>query len=112
MGGEWRMPTFEDAEELVAHTTIAKANMDGAAGILFKSKINGNTLFIPAGGFGVDSDEIKDEGMIFSIWTSSSVYDNDKTISYALCSLVKFPYEFDAKQERRFGFPVRGVKGK
>ena len=50
----WRMPTKEDFEELIAGTTSSwVTNHNGISGLngcVFTSKVNGNTLFIPAAG--------------------------------------------------------------
>lgn len=51
LGGNWRMPTREDAAELIANTTQLWTQKKGVRGILFTSTVNGNTLFIPAGGY-------------------------------------------------------------
>jgi len=49
-GEEWRMPTEEEFEELTANTTTAWTQVDGVNGMLFTSKANTNTLFLPAVG--------------------------------------------------------------
>lgn len=73
LGGNWRMPTIDDALELCNNCIRTKATINGAYGILYTSKINNNAIFIPTGG----SDYCN------SIWTSSYVdsysYRNAKT---------------------------------
>ncbi len=73
LGGNWRMPTIDDALELCNNCIRTKATINGAYGILYTSKINNNAIFIPTGG----SDYCN------SIWTSSYVdsysYHNAKT---------------------------------
>ena len=73
LGGNWRMPTIDDALELCNNCIKTKATINGAYGILYTSKINNNAIFIPTGG----SDYCN------SIWTSSYVdsysYHNAKT---------------------------------
>ena len=73
LGGNWRMPTIDDALELCNNCIKTKATINGAYGILYTSKINNNAIFIPTGG----SDYYN------SIWTSSYVdsyrYCNAKT---------------------------------
>ena len=73
LGGNWRMPTIDDALELCNNCIKTKATINGAYGILYTSKINNNAIFIPTGG----SDYCN------SIWTSSYVdsysYRNAKT---------------------------------
>ena len=70
----WRMPTKEDFEELIAGTTSSWVenynDIEGLNGQVFTSKVNGNTLFIPASGAHVGSD-IKNIGSSCSLWTSS-----------------------------------------
>ena len=55
MGGDWKMPTEDDIQELIDNTTHEWVkrynNIQGLNGILFKSKMNNNTLFIPAAGY-------------------------------------------------------------
>lgn len=50
----WRMPTKEDFEELIAKTANSWVtdynDISGLNGLVFTSKVNGNTLFIPAAG--------------------------------------------------------------
>ena len=46
MGGDWRMATSYDYQELVANTAITSTSVNGVDGALFTAT-NGNTLFIP-----------------------------------------------------------------
>ncbi len=50
-GSDWRMPTYDEFEELIKYTTTAWTQVDGVNGLLFKSNKNKNTLFFPAVGF-------------------------------------------------------------
>ena len=53
MGGDWRMPTQKDFEELIDNTTQTwtdNYNGTGVAGRIFTSKVNGNSVFLPAAG--------------------------------------------------------------
>lgn len=49
-GGNWRMPTHAEQEELVNNCTSTWTTVNGVAGRLFTSKTNGKTLFLPAAG--------------------------------------------------------------
>ena len=54
MGGDWRMPTQADWEELCSGTInvwVNNYNGSGKNGRLFTSNTNGNTMFMPAAGF-------------------------------------------------------------
>ena len=48
MGGNWRIPTYEHYEELLNNTSSSWITQDGVNGRLFTSKLNGNSLFLPA----------------------------------------------------------------
>lgn len=53
LGGNWRMPTKDDWQELIDNcdvTWVGNFNKAMVAGKLFTSKVNGNTIFFPAAG--------------------------------------------------------------
>ena len=47
MGGEWRMPTKYQIEELINNTTYEIKTINNASGVMFTSNMNGHHLFIP-----------------------------------------------------------------
>lgn len=49
-GGNWQMPSEEDFMELVDKCTSEWTSRNGVNGMLFTSKINGNSIFLPAAG--------------------------------------------------------------
>ena len=49
-GGQWVMPTYEDMVELFDNTTNEWTTENGVNGRRFTSKINGNSIFLPAAG--------------------------------------------------------------
>lgn len=49
-GGHWCMPTKADFDELVENTNNGWMRLNGIAGYKFTSKINGNSIFLPAAG--------------------------------------------------------------
>lgn len=104
-GGNWRMPTPEEIEELINNCTWTwgsqKAVYDtkegkqvfSSYGYKVKSKINGKSIFIPASGYSVDGDvHGKREDVI--IWSCAKPceygrYTNeDQHYAYSLSSLV------------------------
>jgi hypothetical protein len=48
--GNWRMPTKVECEELLAYCIIKWTTLNGVNGSMFISKINGNSIFLPAAG--------------------------------------------------------------
>ena len=49
-GGTWRMPSYAEFQELLDNCTCTWTVQNGVNGIVFESKINGNTVFFPAAG--------------------------------------------------------------
>ena len=49
--GIWHMPTKEDFQELYDNCKRSWVDVKGKKGCLFTSKINGNSIFLPAAGF-------------------------------------------------------------
>ena len=83
MGGKWHMPTKEQFEELLdekntVSTWIYDYCIREVSGRLFRSRINDETLFIPANGF-ISNHQYVQNGHTCSLWTSSidfsSVYN-------------------------------------
>ena len=70
MGGDWHMPTKEQLEELKANTTSTWTTQNGVNGRLFTSKVNGNSVFVPAFGDAGDG-AVYDFGSYAYFWSSS-----------------------------------------
>ena len=51
LGGNWHIPTTEQAKELLDYTDSEWTIFGGILGRIFTSKSNGNAIFIPAAGF-------------------------------------------------------------
>lgn len=54
-GGSWRMPTEAEFQELLYKCTWTWITMNGKNGYKVVSKINGNSIFLPAAGFHYDT---------------------------------------------------------
>lgn len=94
MGGSWRMPTADEATELIRYATWTRTNNK----VTFTSRINGNTITFPLG---------------FDIWTSTLYAAN--SFSY-VANALKMEYESNAwgigvssMISRYQGFCIRGV---
>ena len=83
MGGKWHIPTKEQFEELLdekntVSTWIYDYCIREVSGRLFRSRINDETLFIPANGF-ISNHQYVQNGQTCTLWTSSldfsSVYN-------------------------------------
>ncbi|MGM9818140.1 MAG: hypothetical protein ACI30B_04060, partial [Paludibacteraceae bacterium] len=82
-GGAWRMPTDAEWTELIencAWTWIDDYNGIGVAGRIVTSKINGNSIFLPAAGYR-DCVDLYGAGDYGSYW-SSSLYTDDPNLAW------------------------------
>ena len=103
-GGKWVVPTSDDFRELIDNCTYDWAEIDHVRGYKFISKINGNTIFLPAAGMIKDTDNYDD----FQGFYWSCEYDpNNSSNAISLCfsgSIVDFVHCY-----RKNGLPVRPV---
>lgn len=67
-GEKWRMPTREEWHELFNNCTKTWTAMNGVMGAKFTSKINGESIFIPAAGNKYDG-KWEHEGSNCMLWT-------------------------------------------
>ena len=47
LGGRWRIPTYSEFKELLDNCDVTVKKQKGVQGLLFTSKINGNSIFLP-----------------------------------------------------------------
>lgn len=69
-GGEWRMPTNAERQELVINCTWTWTTQNGVNGYKVTSEINGNSIFLPAAGYR-HGTSVNDVGSQGSYWLSS-----------------------------------------
>lgn len=88
LGGNWRMPTIAEFEELFNEENCAWVwtDIQGVYGYLITSKINGNSIFLPAAGC-IDGRIFYGKGTSGAYWASDSV--ENQTIS-----TVSYGYDF------------------
>ena len=104
-GGDWRMPTRAEVDELLNNCTWTWTTQNGVNGYQVSSKTNGNSIFLPAAGFrnGTALLSARSTGYYWS----SSLYDSvpyDARRLYFHLDYVKRLY-----YNRCYGFPVRPV---
>ena len=110
LGGNWRMPTIEEFEELLdsRYTNSCLINKNNVKGYLIVSKKNGNTLFLPAAGY-KDANDVRFLGEEFYYFTSSLTEEelsDVKGIGESDGRLEKFFYD------RTIGGTIRPVLAK
>ena len=82
LGGNWRMPTIEDMDELRAECTWTWSRIDGVNGYKVKGP-NGNSIFLPASG-GYDGNKFDDRNSIGGYYWSSSLCVDYNRASFVL----------------------------
>ena len=73
LGGNWRMSTKDEYQELLDNCNVVwtdNYNGTGVAGCIFTSKINGNSVFLPAAGY-YDFSSVIDVGSVGFYWSAS-----------------------------------------
>ena len=104
-GNNWRMPTQTEMQELIDNCDTTWTTQNNVAGMLFTSRNNGNSIFLPAAGIRNDSS-LGDAGSYGYYWTSSLRTDfpydalklNFNSVDYSM---------YD--NERDYGLSVRPV---
>ena len=104
-GESWRMPTQDEMQELIDNCDTAWTTMNGINGMLFTSRANGNSIFLPAAGERFDSN-LGSVGSYGYYWPSSLGTGNPSYASLLLLSSGNC-YVFGGL--RRYGMPVRPV---
>ena len=104
LGGNWRMPTKADIQELTANTTTEVTSISGIQGIKITSKNNSNYLFFPFAGY-ARSGSMSNVGSDFYCWSSTL---------YSVGSANAWGFSVNSgnnmnMNSRRSGQSVRGV---
>ena len=104
-GGSWRMPTRAEQEELQNNCTWTWTTQNGVNGYKVTSKSNGNSIFLPAAGYRLDSS-LYYAGRYGYYWSSSLSSDLPCSayIFYFNSSYVDGYFHY-----RYSGLPVRPV---
>ena len=104
-GAGWRMPTYDEMNELQNNCTVTWITRNGVNGRLFTGP-NGNSIFLPAAGDRYDSSLFFDGS--FGYYWSSSLY-SDGTGSAWYLRFGSGGYDVDYYYDRNYGFTVRAV---
>lgn len=68
-GGDWRMPTFDELQELITSCTCTWTTLNGVNGYKVTSKVNSSYIFLPAAGLRTESSG--SVGSYGSCWSST-----------------------------------------
>ena len=107
LGGNWRMPTQAEFQELIDNCSVVWTTDykgTGVKGCIFTSKVNGNSVFFPVAGFCKDSS-MTGVGRYGYCWSAS--WDSSSKVWILLFGLG---YQYLHNSGGRYnGRPVRGV---
>ena len=104
-GGDWRMPTREEVNELLNECNWQKETINGVNGYTVEGP-NGNTIFLPAAGTMYEM-ELLDKNAYCAYWSSSL---DDQMFSYGAFTFYFYPDEVSWNYyERCSGLPIRPV---
>lgn len=103
-GAPWRMPTIAEYQELYNNCTCIWATINGVDGYMFRSNLNGNTLFFPAAGL-YDGTSLNNRGSNGVYW--SSTYSS--AVTARIMNFNSSGVFTNNDRARRYGFSVRAV---
>ena len=106
-GSKWRMPTYDEFEELL-HCTSVITTCNGSLGLLITGT-NGNSIFFPSAGFFEESTLYygSSEGYY---WTSTPIEENNiYSCAYGFHFVSSGKHLGWSAGYRYWGFPVRPV---
>ena len=104
-GGNWRMPTEEQFEELLENCRKKWMKLNGVEGRKFTSKINGNSIFLPAAGSRYDY-YLRYAGIEGFYWSSTQ---DPSRANYAYSLYFLSSGWYMSYRSRAYGFSVRPV---
>lgn len=81
-GGDWRMPTKTEQDELRTNCTWTWTTQNGVNGHKVTSKVNGNSIFLPAAGYRYGSSLA--DAVSYGYYWSSSLHSSDSSGAYYL----------------------------
>ena len=107
-GDQWRMPSESEIKELFENCTCSWTGANGQKGYVLKSKINGNSIFLPVTGTRYES-KITDKDTLGYLWSGTiDRSDHRKAICLKFSQSDSSFVGFD----RYMGCAVRAVYGK
>lgn len=110
MGEKWRMPTYQEQQELIDGCEWKWTSVRGQAGCMGTSLTNGNTIFFPAVGqmaSTYDNQTYVNQNGTYCFYWSSSILDDDPW--NAIYLIAKENSIYLTTRDRIMGCPIRAV---
>lgn len=107
-GGTWKMPTKDQFDELISNCKWKWITQNGMSGYRVESKINGNSIFLPAAGcrYSFTLESFSFSGYYWSSSLSNGIFDNHLAFKLAFTSAV---YTLKGNGFREYGNNIRPV---
>lgn len=110
LGGSWRMPTKDEAQELISNCTWEKTSVDGKEG--WRVSRNGKSIFLPFTGYWDSKLNSLDKNAAYATSNlkdvSKSAYEGYLCFFYAL--FIDEDEHMVGGYTGYYGYPVRAVK--
>ena len=103
-GPEWRMPTYDQINELFSQCTQEWKETNGVYGRLFTGP-NGNTLFLPAAGY-PGSESLRSADSVGNYWSRTLGFE--PYCAYMICFYLEGEQRYSL--DRLYGLNVRAVR--
>ena len=111
-GGDWRMPTAKEIDELITKCTWALSTLNSVAGITVTGP-NGNSIFLPtAGRYNKFASRPESGGQYGNYWSGTAIENNDRVNSPILYYQQSDAVHYTHYADRACGLPIRPVKPK
>lgn len=109
MGDPWRLPTREQATEMLQKCSVAQDILNGVSGWTFTSSINGNTIFFP--GTGSYTEDGFQASSMMRLWlsTAGTAWGSGYYMNGGWYGMMG-PNKYLARNMRIHGFVTRGVR--
>lgn len=106
LGGNWRMPTYEEINELRDNCTFKWEEQHGFYGATLVSKVNGNSIFLPAPLYHSEYGDVP----LGQYWSSSLVDSTSAgTLTSGLTLMLWQYYNSVGSRSRQQGLSIRPV---
>ena len=105
LGGNWQMPTLIQFKELLANCLQERTTLNGVKGFKLTSKLNNNSIFLPAAGYR-RKDDLDHVGKDGAFWLSTL---DTSVPEYAYSIRFHSGYAYRRYDGRSYGLTVRPV---
>lgn len=109
LGSGWRMPSWQECEELINNSLAEWGKYNSVVGYRFISKKNGNSIFFPAAGW-MEGTSIVSAGTYGKYWNTNIILEfEDHNVGYLYFPFRSACIDYTYSGDPFLGYSVRGV---